>query len=160
MRESLHKKSLYSELFWSAFSPDFPAFGLNTERYSVRMWENPGKMQTRITPNMDSFYAVNVIKLRESKYRNDIYNKCTTGKSDWICKSCHNFMTNNKTPMHAQLNNTELCPKFSEFDRLCPVEFRFTSQIIPFMFVVAKAKVAQHGRKGQCVLVPTDLKKI
>ena len=51
---SRRKKSPYSELFWSAFSPDFPAFGLNTERqfsispYSVRMQENPGKMRTRI----------------------------------------------------------------------------------------------------------------
>ena len=57
----LHKKSPYSELFWSAFFPDFPAFGLNTERYttySVPMRENPGKMLTRITPNTDSFYAV------------------------------------------------------------------------------------------------------
>ena len=48
------KKSPYLELFWSAFFPDFPAFGLNTERYfsispySVRMRENPEKMRTRI----------------------------------------------------------------------------------------------------------------
>ena len=31
--------------------PHFYAFGLNTERYGVRM----EKMQTRITPNTDSF---------------------------------------------------------------------------------------------------------
>ena len=30
--------------------PHFPAFGLNTERY--------GKMWTRITPNTNTFYAV------------------------------------------------------------------------------------------------------
>ena len=28
------------------------------------------------------------------------------------------------------------------------------------MFIVAKTKSAQHGLKGQCILVPTDLKKI
>ena len=28
------------------------------------------------------------------------------------------------------------------------------------MFIVAKAKGAQHGLKGQCVLVPTGLKKV
>ena len=28
------------------------------------------------------------------------------------------------------------------------------------MFLVAKAKGAQHGLKGQCVLVPTGLKKV
>ena len=34
---SRRKKSPNSELFWSAFSPDFPAFGLNTERYRVSL---------------------------------------------------------------------------------------------------------------------------
>ena len=29
--QSLRKKCPYSELFWSAFFPHFPAFGLNTE---------------------------------------------------------------------------------------------------------------------------------
>ena len=29
------KKCPYSELFWFAFFPHFPAFGLNTERYGV-----------------------------------------------------------------------------------------------------------------------------
>ena len=74
-RYTLRKKPPYSELFWSAFFPYFPAFGLNTERYSVslriqygeilrissfsvRMRENAEKMRTRITPNTDSFYAV------------------------------------------------------------------------------------------------------
>ena len=101
----------------------------------------------------------NVIKLKEPKYQADIYNECTTGKSDWICKSCHNSMSKNKMPMQAQVNNLELCPTFSELDRLCPIELMLISQIIPFMFIVAKMKVAQDGLKGQCVLVPTDLDK-
>ena len=59
----LRKKCPYSELFWSAFFPYFPAFGLNKERYnispySVQIWENAGKMRTRIIPNTDTFYAV------------------------------------------------------------------------------------------------------
>ena len=33
------------------------------------------------------------------------------------------------------------------------------SQIISFMFIVAKTKGAQYELKGQCVLVPTDLEK-
>ena len=37
---------------WSFPGPHFPAFGLNTERYEV------GKIRTRKTPNMDSFYTV------------------------------------------------------------------------------------------------------
>ena len=102
----------------------------------------------------------NVIKLKEPKYQADIYNECTTGKSDWICKSCHNSMSKNKMPMQAQVNNLELCPTFSELDRLCPIELMLISQIIPFMFIAAKTKAAQHGFKEQCVLVPTDLEKI
>ena len=48
---TLRKKSPYLELFWSAFFPYFPAFGLNTERYFVslriqsvcrKMWEKCG----------------------------------------------------------------------------------------------------------------------
>ena len=45
-------------------------------------------------------------------------------------------------------------------DRLCPIELMLISQIIPFMFIVAKTKGAQRELKGQCVLVPTDLEKI
>ena len=38
----------------------FPAFRLNTERYSVSLCiqYKCGKMRTRITPSMDNFYAV------------------------------------------------------------------------------------------------------
>ena len=40
--------------------PYFPAIGLNTERYfvSFRIQSKFGKIQTRITPNRDNFYAV------------------------------------------------------------------------------------------------------
>ena len=62
--------------------------------------------------------------------------------------------------MQVQLNNMELCPKFSELDRLYSIELMLICQIIPFMFIFAKTKSAQHGLKEQCVLVPTDLKKI
>ena len=45
-------------------APHFPAFGLNTERYSVslRIQSECGKMRTRITPNTDTFYAVQLTK--------------------------------------------------------------------------------------------------
>ena len=69
-------------------------------------------------------------------------------------------MSKNKMPMQAQVNNLELCPTFSELDRLCPIELMLISQILPFMLIVTKMKVAQHGLKGQCVLAPTDLEKI
>ena len=45
---------------WSYSGPHFPAFGLNTERYSVsiRIQSEFGKIRTRITLNTDTFYAV------------------------------------------------------------------------------------------------------
>ena len=101
----------------------------------------------------------NVIKSKELNHQTNIYNKCTTGKSDWICESCHSSNIKNKTPVQAQLNNMELCPKFSELDRLCPIELMLISQIIPFKFIVAKTKGAQHGLKRECFLVPIDLEK-
>ena len=46
--------------------------------------------------------------------------------------------------MQAQLNKMEHCPKFSQLDRLCQIEFMLISQIISFMFIVAKMKGAQQ----------------
>ena len=40
--------------------PDFPAFGLNTERYEVshRIQSECGKIRTRKTPYLDTFHTV------------------------------------------------------------------------------------------------------
>ena len=41
-------------------SPYFPAFGLNTKRYSVslRIQSECGEIRTRLTPNTNTFYKV------------------------------------------------------------------------------------------------------
>ena len=54
-----------------AFSPIWTEYGeilriLRISPCSVRMRENAGKMRTRITPNTDTFYAVNVTKKAKS----------------------------------------------------------------------------------------------
>ena len=43
--------------------PHFPASGLNTERYgvSLRIHCKCGKIQTRVTPNTETFYAITII---------------------------------------------------------------------------------------------------
>ena len=53
---SLHEKSPYLGFFWSYF----PAFGLTTEKYfvSFRIQSECMNIQTRKTPNMDTFHAV------------------------------------------------------------------------------------------------------
>ena len=42
--------------------PHFPAFGLKTERYriSLRIQSKCQKMRTRIAPNTDTFYAMDL----------------------------------------------------------------------------------------------------
>ena len=71
---SLREKCPYLELFWSAFS----AFGLNTERYFVplRIRFKCRKIQTRITPNMHTFYAVYSIKRGTTFILPEFYAHC------------------------------------------------------------------------------------
>ena len=57
-------------------------------------------------------------------------------------------MMKNKMAMQVQLNNKELCPKFSELHRLCPIELMLISQIIPFMLIVAKVKDLKNRHRG------------
>ena len=107
-----------------------------------------------------SEFRKSVIKLNPSKYEKETFDKLASRVYEWICKSCHNYLMKEKMPPQGQANNLELCPQFKELEDLCPIELLLISQIIPFMFIVAKHKGAQHGLKGQCVLVPTDLRKI
>ena len=133
-----------------------PAFKIIEEDFKSAIQEGP----TYICDICWKFeFRKNVIKLHALKYQTGICNKFPIGKSDWLCKSCHKSIVKNKMPMQAQRNKMELCPKFNEFLSVCPIGLMLISQIISFIFIVAKAKCAQHGLKGQCVLVPTDLKK-
>ena len=56
----LCKHCVKSVCIRSYSGPHFPTFGMNTERYgvSLRIQSEYGKMRTRMTPNMDIFYAV------------------------------------------------------------------------------------------------------
>ena len=53
-------QSVKSVRIWSYSGPYFPAFGLNTERYSVSfcIQLECRKIRTRITSNTGNFYAV------------------------------------------------------------------------------------------------------
>ena len=48
LSSTLRKKFPYSGLFWSAFFPHFPSFGLNTERYEVSL-----RIQSKCGKNVD-----------------------------------------------------------------------------------------------------------
>ena len=53
---------------WSYSGPHFLAFKLNVERYgvSLHIQSESGKMQSRITPNTDTFYTVQYFNLNQS----------------------------------------------------------------------------------------------
>ena len=55
---------------WNFSGTYFPAFRVNTERYSVSLCiqSECGKIRTRITPNMDTFHAVFKFKLQVAFY--------------------------------------------------------------------------------------------
>ena len=68
---------------WSYSGTYFPAFGLNNETYSasLRIQCECGKIQTRITPNMDTFYAVIVFKIW---LKNSVPFSISKQNADWI----------------------------------------------------------------------------
>ena len=101
-----------------------------------------------------------MIKLNPTRYDKKVFSICYQDKSEWVCKNCDNFMKKGKIPPQSQANNMYLCPKIAELECLGYLECMLISQIIPFMSIVAKQKSSQNGLKGQCVLVPADLKKI
>ena len=55
----------------SFYGPYFHAFGLNTERHgvSLRIQSECGKIRTRKTPNMNTFYAVVILSIKISRSR-------------------------------------------------------------------------------------------
>ena len=57
-----------------------------------------------------SEFRKNAIKLMEPKYQSDIYNECNTGKSDWICKNCHNSVSKYKMSIQ--------CHKMSQLNEI------------------------------------------
>ena len=77
-----------------------------------------------------------------------------------MCKSGRKSILNKSIPMQAQANNLRLCHKYNELEIFCPSELMLIPKIIPFIFIAAWQKNAQHGLKGECILVPTELKKI
>ena len=57
--------------------------------YSVRMWENAGKMRTTITPNTDSFYGVQYKQLYQDNQLNEEHicdeeSEERKWRSDWL----------------------------------------------------------------------------
>ena len=71
---------------------------LTTEDFESAIQEGP----TYICDMCWKFeFLKSVIKQDALKYQTSYFNKFSTGKSDWICRSCHKSMLN-KMPVQAQ----------------------------------------------------------
>ena len=53
-------------------------------------------------------FRTNIITLNSAKYESELFNKCNTGKSEWICKTCDKYLINGKVPVQAQANKLSL----------------------------------------------------
>ena len=80
--ETLRKKCPYSELFWSAFFPHLPAFGLNTQRQCVSCYL--------------SVFSPNTGKCGENADQNNSkYRHLLRSESDPFCHYVHSFVAFN-----------------------------------------------------------------
>ena len=110
-------------------------------------------------------YRTSVMKFKTNIYDQTVLNKCYVNCNMcslglWICNTCDRHLKKDKVPPKANANNLQVNPKYDEFEILNTMELMLCSQVIPFMFIVGKQRGSQHGLKGQCVLVPADIKKI
>ena len=87
-----------------------PTFNVIEEDFKSAIQEGP----TYICHRCWKFeFRKNFIKLNALKYQTGICHKISTGKCDWICRSCHNSMLKSKIPMQTKKNKMELCPKLN-----------------------------------------------
>ena len=65
-RTNTNKYCVKRVRIWSFSGPHFPALGLKAKRYGVclRIQSECGKMETRISPNVDNVYAVECMMLK------------------------------------------------------------------------------------------------
>ena len=82
----------------------FPTFGLNTERYPLRIHSKCKKTQTKITPNTGTFYALPMMR-KNSWARFLAYIMCSVNFKVRICEYLHvSCLTSKKT----EVNNKKL----------------------------------------------------
>ena len=123
---------------WSFSGPYFPAFGLNTERYSVfiRIQYDCGKIQVRQTPNTDTFYVVSdpvryhqvqsmqtlslknyvISKMQRERTENKQEKEVESLKTNGLCQKCYEnickiVLINHYSPVKGQRKRGNFQPK-------------------------------------------------
>ncbi len=80
--------------------------------------------------------------------------------STWICQTCHSSLKRGKLPAQATANQLHLEEIPESLAMCCSFETQLISKVICFQKIFKKPRGAQHGIKGQAVLVPADLSKV
>ena len=122
----------------------FRAFGLNRERYhrvSLRIHSKGGKMQTRITPNMDTFYAV----IGEVESADSLDEKSSSCSSDDDPSSQSQASSSNDKPSSQSevdsSNNSD-----SEFHGRWILIWKCSVRNCPLKCAKTKREISNHGR--------------
>ena len=125
-------------LYLEFSGPYFPAFGLNTERYSVfiRIQYDCGKIQVRQTPNTDTFYVVSdpvryhqvqsmqtlslknyvISKMQRERTENKQEKEVESLKTNGLCQKCYEnickiVLINHYSPVKGQRKRGNFQPK-------------------------------------------------
>lgn len=80
-------------------------------------------------------------------------------KCQWICITCAKYLTKKKIPLQASVNNLRVIEVPQSIKTLSSFEKQLVSKSIPFMKILSLPKGAQHGLKGQVVLVPSNVQQ-
>ena len=112
-------------------------------------------------------YKKSVIQLNTNKYKKlskNLSDSCFTNKhvhdKEWICHTCDKKLLSGRLPPQVQANDMSLTALPNAPKDLSQLELQLILKIIPFMKIVAMPRGAQHGLRGQVVLVPADLSKV
>ncbi len=106
--------------------------------------------------------VVHCVKERYKKFAGAELNTIlpTESQPSWICMTCHNTLKRGRLPAQATANQLGLEKIPEVLSKCCSFETQLISKVICFQKIFKKPRGAQHGIKGQAVLVPADLSKV
>ncbi len=97
-------------------------------------------------------------KLKASNTNIEKYflNKLSVNNQEWLCKSCHKYLTKNKVPPQAAINGLQF-PKKPDFFDLNELECRLVAPRLAFQKLLQAPRGKQFKISGNVVNVPADI---
>ena len=140
--------SIKNVRIWSYSGTHFPAFGLDTERYSVslRIQSECGKMWTRINPNTDTFHAVSS---NENEVIRAILNLFTIFLRKDFVRTKSTKTKTSKNTKHKYANKNRKCLKTSKRKKV--------THSLMCVFALATKKKQKSLYNGKVLKIPMSL---